>query len=91
MVNFSRIFWVILDISPLQALSGSIVGLYGLALDNHGGVAFLPCLASGGDGAGDVAAGQTEACAERRQCRYQHRDDDFCNLSFTHNFEFLIR
>ena len=56
----------------LLILSGAVIALYGLGLDDDGGVAFLPCLASRRDGPGDVAGTQSQAC---RQCR-EGSDED---------------
>ena len=46
----------------LFLLFRSVVGLDGLRLNDHTRVGFLPVLALGRDGTGDIAARQTEGC-----------------------------
>ena len=65
---------------------GGIVGFYGSTLDDDGRVAPLDGLAPSGDRPRHVAARQPERCSQCRQCRYQHRDDDFNDLFLFHNF-----
>ncbi len=72
------------EVFSLQSLLRSIVGLDGLRLNDHAGVAFLPCLTSGGDGSRHIARTQSERCSQSRQGGDKHGDDDFHNLLLTH-------
>ena len=73
--------------SLLQTLF-RVVTLDGLSLDDDGGVAFLPCLTSRGDGPGDVAGTQSQARRQCRQCRNQHGDHDFEDFFLSHRKNF---
>jgi len=62
-----------------------VVGFDGFALDHNIGVTFLPCLGTGGDGAGDVAGREPE---RNRQTRENGGGDGryhLVNLLLSHN------
>ncbi len=69
----------------LQPLFRRIVGLHRLGLNNHACVAFLPCLASGGDCPCHVA--RTQPQRNRHACHDggSHCCYHFINLLFSHN------
>ena len=70
----------------IRNLLRRVIALYGSTLDDDGRVAPLDGLAPSRDRPRHVAGTQPERCSECRQCRYQHRDDDFNDLFLFHNF-----